>query len=214
MEEFVSSLGGERVQSHLRVVGLAAPPVLVLRAIVDQQQEPGGGQALDEAVEACLRLGIDPVQVFEDDEQWLPLARPQQKPLERLQGALAALWGVEPLPVGLVHRHVQQRQERRQDRLQGLVEPHHGAQDFLTPARGIVAGVDAAVVFEQVDDREIRGGLAIREGAALQHQPSLRPRCVEALLDQAGLAHPRLAHHRHQLAMAAPGPFQGLVQLG
>jgi hypothetical protein len=65
--------------------------VLVLRAIVDQEGQAGGRQALDEAVEAGLRLAIEPVQVFDDDEQWLPLAGPQQQPRERLQDALAAL---------------------------------------------------------------------------------------------------------------------------
>ena len=32
---------------QLRVVGLATPAVLILRAIIDQEQEPGGRQALD-----------------------------------------------------------------------------------------------------------------------------------------------------------------------
>ena len=43
LEEFVGAGRRQRVEPQLRVVGLAAPAVLVLRAIVDQQQEPGRG---------------------------------------------------------------------------------------------------------------------------------------------------------------------------
>jgi hypothetical protein len=60
----------------LRVIGLAAPAVLILGAIIDQEEEPGGRQALNQAVQEGLRLGIDPVQVLEDDEQRLHLALP------------------------------------------------------------------------------------------------------------------------------------------
>jgi hypothetical protein len=65
--------------------------VLVLRPIVDQQQESGGGQALDEAVEQRLRLAVDPVQVLKYEEQRLHLAFAQQYALQRVEGALATL---------------------------------------------------------------------------------------------------------------------------
>jgi hypothetical protein len=42
--------------------------MLILRAVVDQQQELGRGQALNQAVEQGLGLGIDPVQIFEHEE--------------------------------------------------------------------------------------------------------------------------------------------------
>ena len=99
-EEFVRARRRQRVEPELGVVGLAAPAVLVLGAVVDQQQQPGGGQALDQAVEQRLGLGIDPVQVLEDEEQRLHLAFAQQQALEGLQGALAALRGIEGLPLG------------------------------------------------------------------------------------------------------------------
>ena len=95
LEECVGARRRQRVEPQLRVVGLAAPAVLVLRAVVDQQQEPGRRQALDQAVEQGLGLGIDPVQVLEDQEQRLRLAFAQEQPLERVQGALAALRRIE-----------------------------------------------------------------------------------------------------------------------
>src|SRR5207253_4802305 len=44
------------VKPQLGVGGLVAPAVLVLGPVIDQEQEPGGGQALDQALEQGLRL--------------------------------------------------------------------------------------------------------------------------------------------------------------
>jgi hypothetical protein len=40
--------------------------VLILGAVIDQEEDPSGRQALHEAVEHSLRLSIEPMQVFED----------------------------------------------------------------------------------------------------------------------------------------------------
>ncbi len=55
--------------------------------VVAQQEEPGRGQALDRAVELGLRLGIDPVEILEDDEDRLAQALPEtNKPGESPRG--------------------------------------------------------------------------------------------------------------------------------
>jgi hypothetical protein len=69
--------------------------VLILRTVVDQQQEPGRGQALHQAVEQRLGLGIDPVQVLEHQQQRLHLAFARQHALERREQALATLRRVQ-----------------------------------------------------------------------------------------------------------------------
>ena len=89
-------LRAERVQPQLRVVGLTAPAVLILWPVVDEQQQASHRQALDEIVEQRLGLRVDPVQVFEDQEQGLHLAFAQKHPLQRGEGVLAPLGGVEP----------------------------------------------------------------------------------------------------------------------
>ena len=68
MQQLVGTHWRQRVQAQLCVIGLAAPAVLVLRAVVDQQQQAGGGQALHQAIEQLLRLGIDPVQVLKHQQ--------------------------------------------------------------------------------------------------------------------------------------------------
>jgi len=50
--------------------------VAILRAVVREKQEAGGGQALDQAIEDGLGLGVDPVQILEDQAQGLALALP------------------------------------------------------------------------------------------------------------------------------------------
>jgi hypothetical protein len=61
VQELVGTGGRQRVQPQLRVVRLAAPAVLILRPVVDQEQDLRHGQALDQAVEQRLCLGVDPV---------------------------------------------------------------------------------------------------------------------------------------------------------
>ena len=116
--------------------------MLVLRAVVDQEQQPGRGQALNQAVQQRLGLGINPVQVLEDQAQRLDLAFAQQQMLDGLEGAPAALRGIEGLPLRILDRHLQQCQQGRQRRLQGPVERQQLARDLLTPAAGVVLGFD------------------------------------------------------------------------
>src|SRR5262249_19940640 len=68
LQELVGTHSWQRVQPQLRVVRLRSPAVLVLRSIVDEKQELGGGETLDQAIEQSLRLGINPVQVLEDQQ--------------------------------------------------------------------------------------------------------------------------------------------------
>ena len=67
----------------------------ILRAVVDEQQEARRGQAVDQAIEQRLGLGVDPVQVLEDQQQRLHLALAQQQPLDRVERLLAPLGRVE-----------------------------------------------------------------------------------------------------------------------
>ena len=89
--------------------------MLVLGAVVDEEQEARRGQALDEAIEQGLGLAVDPVQVLEDHHQRLDLALAQQQALDRVERLLAPLERIEGVPGRLVHRHVEERQEGGHD---------------------------------------------------------------------------------------------------
>src|SRR5262249_23335662 len=95
VQQLVGTQWRQRVQPQLCVRGLAAPAVLILGPVVDEQQDLGGGGALGQAVEQGLGLGVDPVQILKHQEQGLYLAFAQQHALERREGALAALGGIK-----------------------------------------------------------------------------------------------------------------------
>ena len=199
------ALGGQAVEPELGVGRLAPPAVLVLGAVVDQEQEAGGAQALHEAVEQGLGLAVDPVQVLEDHEQRLHLALAQQQALDRVERALAALGRVQVLPGRVLDRHVEQREQRGQQGLERAVQAQHAPQHLGAHLPVVVPVADLEVALEQVDHGQVAGGLAVGDGRGLQDQPVLHPMRVGELVGEPRLAHPGLAHDGDHLAVAGAG---------
>ena len=107
-------LGRQRVDPELGVVGLAAPGMLVLGAVADEEQEARRGHAVDEAVEQApaSRASIQwrSSKTTTSGCTWLSRSR------RRLTASSVCWrrWGGSSACHGrLVHRHVEQRQERR-----------------------------------------------------------------------------------------------------
>ena len=186
--------------------------MLILGAVVDQQQHPGGRQALDQHIEHGLRLGVDPVQVFEDQQQRLHLAFAQQDALQRLQGAAPPLQGVQGQERTVGRQGFEQGEHGRHGVLEGVIQRQDLPGDLGPDRAEVIAVLDVTVGFEQVTDRQVGGGLAVGHGATLQPQPALRVVRVEELVDQARFAHPGLAQEGDDLPLAGPGPCQGLLQ--
>ena len=115
-----SALSGGKGSSRSCVYRSCSPSRAGIGPEVDQEQEPGGGEALDQAVEPGLRLGIDPVQVLHDEAEGLDWLR--GAPRLRASGFAAALGRIQGLPLGILPGHVEERQEGRQGRLQGGIE--------------------------------------------------------------------------------------------
>ena len=59
----------QRIEPQLGVIGLAAPGVLILGAVIHQQQEARGGDPLAQQRQPGLGLAVQPVQVFTEQEQ-------------------------------------------------------------------------------------------------------------------------------------------------
>jgi hypothetical protein len=68
------------------------------------------------------------------------------------------------------------------------------------------------IALEQIDNGKIGRGLAIRHRRAFEHQPALSAVGVDKLVDQAGLAHPSLAHRCHKLTMSHGDLFVSLME--
>src|SRR5215813_4810440 len=147
-QQLLGTLGRQGIDAELEVVGLAAPPVLVLGSVVGEEQDTGGGQTLHETVEQRLGLGVDPVEVLDDQQHGLDLALPEEQALDRLQGVPSALRRVEGLPVLVVDGDIEQRQERRQEGLQRAVEHQQLARYALTNGPWVIALLDSAIRLE------------------------------------------------------------------
>jgi hypothetical protein len=185
--------------------------VLVLGAIVDQQQEPGGRDTLDQAVEQGLGLSIDPVQIFEHQQQRLHLTFAQQHALQAVERAPAPLRRIEREKRAVLWQGVQEGQEGRDRLLQGGVEREHLPGHTSPDSTRVVTVLHLDVALQQVEHREVRRGFAVGHRGALQHPPALSTVRVDHLVDQARLAHAGLAEERHHLPVPGASPLQRLV---
>ena len=143
--ELLGALGGQRVDAELPVVALPAPAVLILGSVVHQEQETRGREALHQAVQEGLRFSIDPVQVLEHDQEWLDLALPQEQPLYAFERPLAALRGFQPLPLGLLDRHIEEPQQRREVGLQRPVKREQLARQLLADLARVITCLDLEI---------------------------------------------------------------------
>jgi hypothetical protein len=124
---------------------LAAPRVRVLGPIVDEEQHPQCGNALHEAVEDRLGLRVDPVEVFEHEQERLDPRLAHERAPGRLERRLPPLRGIEALPSRIVHGHVEQREQRRQRGLERAVERHDLAEHLLADVPMRIALTDPEV---------------------------------------------------------------------
>ena len=185
----------------------------VLRPVVDEEKKSCGRQALDQAVQECLRFGIDPVEVLEDHEQGLQLALAEREALDGVEGPLPALRRIEGLPLSVLDGYVQERQQGRQSRLEGPVQREELAGDLLADLTVGLAIVHLEEDLEEIDDGQVAGRPAVGHRARLQNKPVLRPVRVGELVEQARLAHPWVADGRHQLTVSGAGLLEGFAEL-
>ena len=112
----------------------------------------------------------------------------------------------------VLDRHVQEREEGRQGRPEGRIQGEELAGELLADLAPVVAVVNLEVGLEQVAHGEVGRGLAVGDRAAFEHEPVVGVMGAGELVDQAGLAHPRLPNDRHDLAVAGASALQGLAQ--
>jgi hypothetical protein len=173
-QQLLGTLGRQGIDAQLEVVGLAPPPVLVLGSVVGEEQDSCSGQTVHETVEQRLGLGVDPVEVLDDQQHGLDLALPEEQALDRVQSLPSTLRRIEGLPGLVVDGDIEQRQERRQEGVQRAVQCQQLARHALADGPRVIALLDAAIGLEQLDDRQIRRRLAIRDRPTLEHEPSVR----------------------------------------
>ena len=172
------------------------------------EQDARGREALDQAVEQRLALGVDPVEILEEHEERLDLTFPQEEPLDRVQGPLPALRRVEGTPRDIVDGDIEQRQERRQERLQRPVQRQEFARHSFANLPRVVALLDAEICLQQLDDGQVRRGPPIGDRAAFEHQPTVGAVRPRELPDEAGFPDAGLAHDGDRLPVSGAGVLE------
>src|SRR5260370_2928698 len=174
LEQLVGALGRQGIDAELPVIGLATPAVLILRAIVDEEKQSRGGQAIHQAVEERLGFGIDPVQILEQDHDRLHLALTEQQALAAVEGPLTALGRLQLLPLAILDAYIPKPQERRRGGFECPIEGKDLARELLPDLARLIARLDLEIGPEQVDDGEKRRRLTVGDGAALNDPPAFR----------------------------------------
>src|SRR5882724_9072630 len=122
MEKLLRTSRRQRLHASLGVVRLVAPPMLVLRAVVDEEQKTSTRQPLHEAIQHGLALGVDPVEILDHDHERLHAALSEQEMPHAVERLLPAFRGVQSLPRLVFEWHLEQSQERRERRFQRPVQ--------------------------------------------------------------------------------------------
>src|SRR5262249_39249422 len=213
LEQFLSTLDWQHVQPHLAVVRLAAPSMLVLGPVVHEQKQTRRAQTLDQTVQQRLSLAVDPVQILENHQEWLLASLAQQQRLHRVERVLATLDRVKPAPRPVPHRDVEERQERRQGRLQRAIEREQLAHHLFADLTEIVAVLDLEVALEQLDHRQVARRLAIGGGGTLSREPALQAMRVGELVDETRFTRAGLADDRGHLPVTAASELLGAAEL-
>ena len=132
------------------------------------------------------------------------MALAQQQTLDRRR-AWPGGAGRSELPPGLVlHGHVEQR-ENGGDGWRNVVTKRQqpGGETLAAGSRPVVALVELEVVAQEVDQREIGGGLAVRDRAGGEDLPAVERLRVRELPVEARLPDAGLADHADDLTAAS-----------
>ena len=142
VKEFLRFVFAKRRQAQLGVVGLLSPLVPILGAIVHQQQNLRTGHTLTQRIEKSLRLGVDPVQVFKDEDERLVETLAQEELLERLERPPPPNLRVHLLQRRRLFFNAQQGKEIGQGVFQAAVKHQHFASDFLPALPFVILRLD------------------------------------------------------------------------
>src|SRR5580700_1559749 len=109
------------------------------------------------------------MEVLENNDQRVTQTLPHQYPLDRLQGAPVPKLGIELCQPVVALDDAQQPEQIGKRVLQRTIKRQNFAIDLLAAFTFIVLRYDLEIALEQVDDRKVRRGLAVRDRISLQH---------------------------------------------
>src|SRR5262249_57661119 len=111
------------------------------------------------------------MEILEDQEKGLLSRLPEYQPLHGVKCLQAPLARIEFTPRGVVHGHVEQRQQRWECRLQRTVKCEELPRYLLSDLAQVVAVLDLEVALEEIDHRQVARRLALRYRDAVPAPP-------------------------------------------
>ena len=153
-----------------------------------------------------IRGRVDPVHVLDDEDERLLLAHAEKHVANRAEGPLLELGARQPVEEFRRRRHAQEMGEQDTPLLplqaQELVLLGHMTTDLV----GGDSLEETETASQQIDDRTVRHGAAVRGAGRLQHLNCFGLDPAQELVQQARLADPRMAHEHRDRALAVEGP--------
>ena len=179
----------------------------VLGAIVEQQQNLRGADTVGEQVQERLALSVDPVQVLENHHEGLIERLAQQDALNRFHRPPASDLRIHLGQRIFAFDQAEQAQEIGQSVLQRAIQGQDLAVDLLAPGALVIFRRNSEILVQQIDQRQISRGLAVRNRKGLQHHPA-RLRDGLEFVEEPGLPDSRLSHYRDDLTAPLPGQIR------
>src|SRR4030095_3020024 len=155
----------------------------------------------------------DPVEIFQHHHERLNPTLAEEQPLQRVERELPALGRLEVSKAIVLRQRMEQPEKRREQIPESLVEREQMSGRLGANRADVVTLVDAEIRLQKLDDGEIAGGPAIRDGAGLERPKWERTMGTDQLVEHARLAYTRLTHDGHDLAVAVSRRVEGRVKL-
>src|SRR5205807_5070721 len=117
--------------------------------IVDHHENWSGADAVGEKIQQRLRFSIDPVQVFEDEQEGTIEARAMDQALNRFTRAQASDGGIDLVERACRVLYTQQCEQVWHHAFERAVEREQSASDLFALGTFIVLIADAEIVLQQ-----------------------------------------------------------------
>src|SRR5207253_10296499 len=122
-----------------------------------------------EAVKERLGLGVDPVKILADQQDGLLAGFTQEESFCCIERTPAPLGRIERLPLDSVDRYVEQGEQCRQRRPEGIVESEQLTRHLFTNLPTVVAVVNLEIRSQHIDYRQIALRAAMRDRRHFQN---------------------------------------------
>ena len=197
VEQFSGPVRRERPQVQAQGVRAREPPVVVLGPI-RHDDERGRREPVHEQLERVLGIGVDPLKISDDEDEWLAARRRADEAKVRLESPLASARRVgakERIPR---LERAELPQHRRDVRAELRIERAHRGVDLVAHGLRRIGPVEAEVAPEQVEADAPARGPRVRLRLGAEDGGAARPAGLHELPDQARLADARLSAERDE----------------